>query len=134
MRRLMVLEAPLVRVRPAFAGRAILAEGLTRDCIGGFSGLDSPLQADRALTIRKLALLCLVRFEEPRFDPRPTISLLDHLARFSPDDGTRKECMEALAILGQRERLESLTFEPGSEGSRRHRDGLLSRLFPQRQP
>ncbi len=132
MRRLMVMEAPLVRPDRGFACRQALAERLAGECLEGFHRLDSPLPLERAGILRKLALLCLFRFEEPHFDPAPTISLLEHHARFSPEEEVRRGCIDSLTLLGQRALLESLTFEPGSEGSRLYRDQLLERLFQPR--
>ncbi len=130
MRRSIALEAPLVGVRGGFAFRAALVDRLSGSCQERFGDLDSVRPSDRTGILKRLAVLCIVRIEEPFFDPRPIINLLDHYARFSPHEDVRRECIDALVLLGQRERLLSLTFEPGSGSSRTYRDGLMARLFP----
>jgi hypothetical protein len=128
MNKLRVLQAPLVRMG-RFPSREVLAEMLSIDCASGLDILDSPLPAERCGIINKLALCCLVRFEEPGFDPMGVVNLLDHYAKYSPHEDMRRACIDALGLLGQKDLLEGMTFEIGSYPTSLYRDRMMRELF-----
>src|SRR5512143_232254 len=101
MTKLRTLQAPLAPFQGGFGARAALSEKLTSGCKASFSLLDSEDPSDRRYILKMLALCCLVRFEEPFFDPMGIINLLDFHARYSPHEDVRRECIDALGLLGQ---------------------------------
>ncbi len=132
MTKLRALQAPIAMLQPVqgagLRSRAALSEALTEGCISSFGLLDSEDPSDRRYILKMLALCCLVRFSEPSFDPMGVINLLDFHARYSRHDEVRRECIDALALLGQTDILSGMTFELGSQRTREYRDRLLAEL------
>src|SRR5512135_2260216 len=128
MTKLRVLQAPIATFHGDFRSRATLSEKLTRGCVDSFGLLDSEDPSDRRYVLKLLALCCLVRFEEPSFDPMGIINLLDFYARYSPHEEIRRDCIDALGVLGQIDILSGMTFEIGSDSTRSFRDRLMAEL------
>ena len=129
MNKFRVLEAPLVRFHADPIAKAVLADRLTAESLASIDLLDSHIPMVRGAVIRTLAMCALVRFEEPFFDPMGVINLLDHMARYSQHEDVRKECIDALCLLGQKDILDTLTFEPGNYQTLVYRDRATATLF-----
>lgn len=132
MTKLRVLQAPIALLQPEPGRRpwqkAAISKALTEGCVASFGLLDSEDPAERCYILKMLALCCLVRFDEQHFDPMGIINLLDFHARFSSSEDVRRQCIDALGLLGQTDILSGMTFEPGSQRTREHRDMLMAGL------
>jgi hypothetical protein len=82
----------------------------------------------RIAAVRGLALICQSCIAEPNDVTLSLLRLFEFHARYSPHSDIREECIDALADCRDTRRLKSLTFEIGSDGTKRYRDEVLRRL------
>ena len=89
------------------------------------SAIDSRDPEVASFAMRGLGLICYLELGEPNRISSSLILLFEHYARFADLEAVRKASIDALCSVRALSSLKCITFEPGSDETRRYRDKLL---------